>query len=119
MGTVAQQKVKKEVKKVDRLGRAVVSFIFSFIGLAFFAIFIKVMDANSSNYESSALTRITVALILALVINAISFFLGISARRSTTGRGLAIAAITISAIPLTILVVLLLGTIIFTLSAFF
>lgn len=34
MGTVSQQKAKKEIKKVDRLGRAVVSFIFSFIGLA-------------------------------------------------------------------------------------
>jgi len=118
MGTIAQQKVKKELKKVDRLGRAVVSFIFSFIGLAFFAIFIKVMDANSSNYEPSALTRITVALILALLINAISFFLGISARRSTSGRGMAIAAITISAIPLTILVVFLLGSILLTFSLY-
>jgi hypothetical protein len=109
MGTVSQQKVKKEIKKVDRLGRAVVSFIFSFIGLASLALFYRVMEANNASYNTNE-TGILITIALVLIINATSFFLGISARRSTSGRGLAIAAITISAIPLTLVVLLLLGT---------
>lgn len=110
MGTVSQQKVKKEIKKVDRLGRAVVSFIFSFIGLASLALFHMAMEANKANYNTNG-TGIMITMALVLLINATSFFLGISARRSTSGRGLAIAAITISTIPLALILLLIIGTI--------
>lgn len=108
MGTVSQQKAKKEIKKVDRLGRAVVSFIFSFIGLASLGLFHMAMEANKSYNTNGNGIMVTMALVL--LINATSFFLGMSARRSTSGRGLAIAAITISSIPLALMLLLIIGT---------
>ncbi|WP_211750097.1 hypothetical protein [Paenibacillus sp. Marseille-Q4541] len=106
MESAVKQKATTEIKKVDRLGRAVVSFIFSFIGLASFTLFCMAMETYSTSYDPNE-TGILVTTILTLMINLTSFFLGISARRSTSGRGLAIAAITISAIPLTIVIGLL------------
>lgn len=72
MGTLSQQKAKKEIKKVDRLGRAVVSFIFSFIGLASLALFHRAMEANKYNTNGNGI-MITMAIVL--LISGTSFFL--------------------------------------------
>lgn len=104
MRTAAQNTVKNQNKKTDRFGRALVSFILSFIGLASLALFYMVRIANSISHYNTGQTGI-----LTLTINGISFFLGISARNSTSGRGLAIAAITISSIPLTLLLIYLIA----------
>ncbi|MED5018809.1 hypothetical protein P9847_15980 [Paenibacillus chibensis] len=118
MGTAVKSKApspsKKQIKQQDRLGRAVVSFIFSLIGLIFMFLFFKALSISASNFSNS--TGIIVFFFIVYFLNALSFFLGISARRSTSGRGLAIAAITISAIPFAILTIFLVLTAVTMLS---
>lgn len=95
----------KEKPRPDRLGRAVVSFIFSLFGFFLFILTFKAFDDNAYLYSNGPL----IFFVIVLIVNLISFILGINARRSSSGRGLAIAAITISSIPLVFQLFLIVG----------
>ncbi|WP_126425165.1 hypothetical protein [Brevibacillus marinus] len=95
----------------DRLGQAVVSFIFGIFGIILFIFsWMKIYYESSYYYSTSAGTVITS--FFAYVLSVIGFILGIRARRSSSGRGLAIAAITLTAFPLVIMTLFFLTAII-------
>jgi len=91
--------------RVDRLGQAVVSFIFSILSLFLLLLFFVAFDrfASYRGYYDEPPYGVIVLFFITLAFTLVGFVLGIRARNSASGRGLAIAAITISSIPLGIL----------------
>lgn len=94
----------------NRLGQAVVSFIFSFLSVIPLILFFITLDGATSRlyvypdydpYEAVA-GVVIVELVLFLFFNLLSIILGVRARKSTSGRGLAIAGLTISIIILAV-----------------
>jgi len=96
--------------KVDRLGQAVVSFIFSFLSLLLLILLFSVVrgSSRSMNYSNSytvsdeSVIAFSIVLGLFLCFNLLSIIFGIRARKSISGRGLAVAGLTISIIILTV-----------------
>ncbi|MCP1358587.1 hypothetical protein [Aneurinibacillus migulanus] len=86
---MSQTKVKKEPK--DRLGQAVVSLITGIFSIFFLLLAFPNMNIN----PGVGAFQIALSFILALI----GFVLGIRARKSPKGRGLAIAGITLTVVP--------------------
>ncbi|MFF2019707.1 hypothetical protein [Paenibacillus sp. NPDC058177] len=88
MTTQTISKKSKVVKKEkDRLGSAVVSLITGIFSILFLLIGFSMGDLGVAS------------LILSCVLSIIGLPLGIRARKSTSGRGLAIAGITLTVVP--------------------
>ncbi|GAA0133475.1 hypothetical protein YSY43_03150 [Paenibacillus sp. YSY-4.3] len=111
-----QGKGKKGGKKkqpVDRLGQAVVSLIFGIFGMFLFLLSCIMMNIDSQySYTTSPGTMFTI--VIAYIVNTVGFILGIRARRSTKGRGMAIAGITLTALPFVLMTLFIGGAIILT-----
>ncbi|MED0671749.1 hypothetical protein P4S95_16350 [Aneurinibacillus aneurinilyticus] len=97
---MSQTKAKKEPK--DRLGQAVVSLITGIFSIFFLLLAFLNMGIN--------LGIATLQIALSFILAFIGFVLGIRARKSPKGRGLAIAGITLTVVPF------ILGFIIFPLA---
>ncbi|MED4572715.1 hypothetical protein P9302_25100 [Brevibacillus agri] len=101
-----KQKPSKQSEPKDRLGQAVVAMIFGIFGLILFIVTWLKMDYDSTHsYTISAGTAITA--FFAFIFNVAGFILGIRARRSSKGRGMAIAGITLTAIPFVLITLFL------------
>lgn len=120
--TLANQNVNKQKPPTqnqpkDRLGQAVVSLIFGTFGIIFFIFAILKMDYDSKySYTTSAGTLITI--IFAYILNVVGFILGIRARRSPKGRGMAIAGITLTALPVVVMTLFIVGAVILSFVIF-
>lgn len=107
---VTKQNASSKNQQIDRLGQAVVSLIFGIFGIILFIVSLMKMEYDSShNYTMSAGTAITS--FFAYILNAVGFILGIRSRRSSKGRGLAIAGITLTAFPFVIMTLFLIASI--------
>ncbi|GIP57174.1 hypothetical protein [Paenibacillus woosongensis] len=103
----------KKKQPVDRLGQAVVSLIFGIFGMLLFLLScIKLNMDSQYSYTTSPGTMFTI--VLAYIVNTVGFILGIRARRSTKGRGMAIAGITLTALPFVLMTLFIGGAIILT-----
>jgi hypothetical protein len=99
---VNKQKASPKDQPKDRLGQAVVSLIFGIFGIILFFVSLIKMDYDSTHsYTFSGGTAIIT--FFAYILNVVGFILGIRARRSSNGRGMAIAGITLTAFPLVIM----------------
>ncbi|MGZ9583149.1 DUF4190 domain-containing protein [Paenibacillus marinisediminis] len=103
------QKAPTKKQPIDRLGQAVVSLIFGIFGiLLFFLAFIKMEFDSTYLYTISPGTMMTI--IIDYILSVTGFILGIRARRSIKGRGMAIAGITLTALPVVLMTLLFLAT---------
>ncbi|KHF35417.1 hypothetical protein VQ056_21340 [Paenibacillus sp. JTLBN-2024] len=93
---------KKKKPPKDRLGQAVVSLIFGIFGILMFIMSLFAMDLGSG-YEAPAGAMFM--MLLSFIVSLIGFVLGIRARRSPSGRGMAIAGITLTAIPVALMTI--------------
>ncbi|MNJ45644.1 hypothetical protein D3C77_407500 [compost metagenome] len=111
------KRTRKQKQPVDRLGQAVVSLIFGIFGIILFVLSLVKLNYDSRySYTTSPGTMVT--MILAYIVNAVGFILGIRARRSTKGRGMAIAGITLTALPFVLMTLFIGGAIILTFFLF-
>ncbi|WP_019639320.1 hypothetical protein [Paenibacillus fonticola] len=102
---------------VDRLGQAVVSLIFGIFGIFLFLLSCIKMNIDSQySYTTSPGTMVTI--VIAYIVNTAGFILGIRARRSANGRGMAIAGITLTALPFVLMSLFIGGAIILTFLLF-
>lgn len=100
------QKPPTKTQPVDRLGQAVVSLIFGIFGIIlFFLSWVKMEYDSTHLYTTSAGTVITI--FFAFILNVVGFILGVRARRSSKGRGMAIAGITLTAVPFVVMTLFL------------
>ena len=90
---------KSKVVKVqkDRLGSAIVSFISGIFSIVFL-------------FLSFVMGECVAPLIVSFILSIIGLTLGIRARTSSSGRGLAIAGITLTVVPLIISIVMIILT---------
>ncbi|MGG3874780.1 hypothetical protein [Brevibacillus laterosporus] len=109
-----QQKRPVKNQPKDRLGQAIVSMIFGIFGIILFVMSCFMLNYSSRYYTPSPGTMLTI--FLAFIINASGFILGIRARNSTNGRGMAIAGITLTSFPFVIMTLFFVATIIGTFS---
>lgn len=105
------KRARKQKQPVDRLGQAVVSLIFGIFGIILFLLSCVKMNYDSQySYTTSPSTMLTI--VIAYIINAVGFILGLRARRSTKGRGMAIAGITLTALPFVLMTLFIGGAVI-------
>ncbi|PPA88404.1 hypothetical protein C4A76_08620 [Brevibacillus laterosporus] len=105
-----QQKRPVKNQPQDRLGQAVVSLIFGIFGIILFLMSWFMLNYNSRYYTVSPGTMLTI--FLAFIINVTGFILGIRARNSSKGRGMAIAGITLTSLPFVVMTLFFVATII-------
>lgn len=92
----------------DRLGQAVVSLIFGIFGILFFIVgMLKLGFDSQYSYTTSTGTMATI--LFAFILSVVGFFLGIIARRSSKGRGMAIAGITLTTLPVVVMILIIGG----------
>ncbi|MGG3283158.1 DUF4190 domain-containing protein [Paenibacillus solani] len=111
LGNPRAKKAAMKNQPKDRLGQAVVSMIFGIFGILFFIVaMIKMSFDSQYSYTTSPGTMIT--FLFAFILNIVGFILGIRARRSTKGRGMAIAGITLTTFPLIVMIIFIGGTLV-------
>ncbi|MDL1163812.1 DUF4190 domain-containing protein [Yersinia pestis] len=90
----------------DRLGQAVVSLIFGIFGILFFIVgMLKLGFDSQYSYMPSTGTMATI--VFAFILSVVGFFLGIIARKSSKGRGMAIAGITLTTLPIVVMILII------------
>ncbi|MGG3508009.1 DUF4190 domain-containing protein [Paenibacillus lautus] len=90
----------------DRLGQAVVSLIFGIFGILFFIVgMLKLGFDSQYSYIPSTSTMATI--FFAFILSVVGFFLGIIARKSSKGRGMAIAGITLTTLPVVVMILII------------
>lgn len=90
----------------DRLGQAVVSLIFGIFGILFFIVgMLKLGFDSQYSYMTSPGTMATI--FFAFILSVVGFFLGIIARKSSKGRGMAIAGITLTTLPVVVMILII------------
>lgn len=85
----------------DRLGQAVISFIFSLLAIVLFIIgfsFLNNINERLGYGDTVDYTPLGIFFCFCAAITLISFILGFRARKSLSGRGIAIASMTISSL---------------------
>jgi len=84
--------------------------IFGIFGIILFIVgMMKLNDDSLYSYTTSPGTAIS--LFFAFVLNLVGFILGIRAKRSSSGRGMAIAGITLTTLPLIVFLLFIVGII--------
>ncbi|TQR41747.1 hypothetical protein [Paenibacillus popilliae] len=92
---------------VNRQGQAVASLMFSLLGILSFLYILKHLN-EVIKYNSIFSSELKPVMITSFILNIIGFALGIRARHSARGGGIAIVGATFASIPLGICVVILL-----------
>ncbi len=95
----------------DRMGQAVVSFIFSLVSVVFIIFYVFLSDRcclgpDFDDVYFSLPTMYLVFFWIALFLNVLSIILGLYARQSSSARGFAYAAVTISATMICVILIL-------------
>ncbi|AJS61425.1 hypothetical protein UB51_06535 [Paenibacillus sp. IHBB 10380] len=117
--TPAATKNSKKRQPKNRLGQAIVSLIFGIFSiiLSIIALLKLVNDAlNPYTNQTSATAGFIVLAFLIFMFSLIGFILGIRAKRSTSGRGMAIAGIIMTSPPLFLIILGIGGTILISMS---
>lgn len=114
---MSTQVTTKAVKKVpplkDKQGSAIISMILGIFASLFILLAI-VVDVVTYGSDASV-----VFFGFSIVISLIGFPLGLSARKSSKGRGMAIAGITLTFIPFLLAIFALISSILFMVSMYF
>lgn len=92
---------------VNRQGQAVASLMFSLLGILSFLYILNHLN-EVIKYNSIFTSKLKPVMITSFILNIIGFALGIRARHSARGGGIAIVGATFASIPLGICVVILL-----------
>jgi hypothetical protein len=93
----------------NRFGRAVLALIAGIFAMTFLILFVPNLFMRSK--------AAVLWLILSIIFSLVGFVTGLSARRTTKGRGLAVAGITLTAIPLLMMVAMPIFSVIYYLIA--
>jgi len=103
------KKAARKNQPKDRLGQAVVSMIFGIFGILFFIVAMIKMSFDTQ-YSYTISPGAIISSFFAFILNIVGFILGIRARRSTKGRGMAIAGITLTTLPLIVTIIIIIAT---------
>lgn len=91
----------------QQLGDAVArKLIFGIFGILFFIVgMLKLGFDSQYSYMPSTGTMATI--LFAFILSVVGFFLGIIARKSSKGRGMAIAGITLTTLPVVVMIIII------------
>lgn len=101
-------KQSKKKQPVNRLGQAVVSLICGIFGILLFLNSLSKFQLASTYYYYDPMPMAMFTMMVSFIVNLLGFVLGIRARRSISGRGMAIAGITLTAVPVVLMSLLIL-----------